>query len=362
LTARPFNWEWLGQEAGRHGILALVHRNLRESHADCPPELLKNWQIHAAAQRLENLRRCAELVTLQAELQAADVPALPFKGPVLAAKWYGDVGLRAFVDLDILVHPADGARAMDVLRRRGYHPAFRIDPAWEQPIFQAQGEMVFIRDKPPCIVDLHCQLLPVGYTFAVEPRDLWQRLAWIKLGGTVLPTLNAENTLVYFALHAAKHEWSNLRWLCDIAEILAQQTDLDWEYIAARMHELRCELLVHVSLHLAHVLLSAPLPPRWGPRSPQAGLRVRALALKAVRTRLFPPNERVPVLPDWPWQSLLFQGMQQPRDRWRLFYDTLLRPSALELRLLPLPLWAAPLYAIVRPLRLLAKHGLASAF
>jgi len=36
-----------------------------------------------------------------------DILALPFKGPVLAESVYGDLSLRQFVDLDILVHNHD---------------------------------------------------------------------------------------------------------------------------------------------------------------------------------------------------------------------------------------------------------------
>jgi hypothetical protein len=359
MLARDFDWPQFGRAAAWHGVLPQVLGNLPATGTSCPPPLLKEWQTHTRLQRLDNLRRCAELIVLQRALDAAGIAFVAFKGPALAAAWYGDVGLRAFLDLDLLVRPSDALRAVALLTQLGYRKALPLHPRWEQHYLQNHGEMTFLRNEPAGVVDLHCRLLGMGYTFAAEPPDLWDRPDHVRIGSTTIPTLNAENTLIFLTLHAAKHDWSSLRWLCDIAQVLAKQTDLDWDCIDARLRGLRCEVLFHVSLHLAHLLLSAPLPPERGPRSPQVRRRVQKLAAQAVRSRLFPARERMPVLPGWPWQSLLFQGMQQPRDRWQLIYDTFFRPSALEIQMLPLPVWAAPLYALVRPLRLLVKHGLA---
>ena len=40
---------------------------------------------------------------------------VPVKGPVLASTAYGDIAMREFVDLDILVRPSDVASAMTIL-------------------------------------------------------------------------------------------------------------------------------------------------------------------------------------------------------------------------------------------------------
>ncbi len=49
----------------------------------------------------------AELKAVMGWLEAGDVPAIAYKGPTLAAWAYGDIALREFCDLDILVRPSD---------------------------------------------------------------------------------------------------------------------------------------------------------------------------------------------------------------------------------------------------------------
>jgi len=48
-----------------------------------------------------------------------DILALPFKGPVLAESVYGDISLRKFVDLDILVHKRIGYGVKSFLLTNG---------------------------------------------------------------------------------------------------------------------------------------------------------------------------------------------------------------------------------------------------
>jgi hypothetical protein len=357
LAGLPADIEWaqVGSEAQRHAILPLVCHALSQAATSCPSPLLREWQVKAVRQRLANLRRCAELLALQQAMEKVGIAFLVFKGPVAAMVCFRDVGLRSFLDLDVLVRPEDAAPAMAVLRQRGYQPVFPLPRRWEQRTMLASGELTFVRPSTGDTVDLHCRLLPAGYSFAADPPDLWQRSEQVKIGGGVVTTLNGENTLVFLGLHAAKHDWGRLSWLCDIAYLVARR-ELDWDLIQARLKAWRCQVLVQVGLLLARTLLGAPLPKKSMPLSPSTCRRVERLAEQAVQTRLFAARS-AGAIPSWPWQLLFFRGMQQPRDRWQMIYETFFRPSALELAMMPLPLWTEPLYAIVRPLRLLAKHG-----
>jgi len=53
-------------------------------------------------------------------LTGSGVEAIPFKGPVLAVQAYGDLLMRSFVDLDILIHAKDLSRVSKILIDQGY--------------------------------------------------------------------------------------------------------------------------------------------------------------------------------------------------------------------------------------------------
>ncbi len=67
-----------------------------------------------------NILLTHELQKLLALFADNDVRAVPYKGPALALQLYGNVALRQFSDLDILVHPRDVLRARDLLLAEGY--------------------------------------------------------------------------------------------------------------------------------------------------------------------------------------------------------------------------------------------------
>ncbi|HEY4953988.1 MAG TPA: nucleotidyltransferase family protein, partial [Gemmatimonadaceae bacterium] len=104
LAPRIRSWDSVADIAKRHAVLPLVHRYLKLECPTAVPEeglakLRTQWQLII----LYNRRLTAELVRLMGLLKAAGVPAVTFKGPVLAAMAYGSIELRQFSDLDILV-------------------------------------------------------------------------------------------------------------------------------------------------------------------------------------------------------------------------------------------------------------------
>ncbi|RVA20584.1 hypothetical protein EN935_33445, partial [Mesorhizobium sp. M7D.F.Ca.US.004.03.1.1] len=109
-----------------HGILPIMLRKLQESgDAQLPRDA-------GLRDRLEDLRQKATIATGQSMLlqyhgdrimkglAADNVPARIVKGPVFARKLYRNVADRPFTDIDILVEPANLARANRVIAACGF--------------------------------------------------------------------------------------------------------------------------------------------------------------------------------------------------------------------------------------------------
>ena len=66
-----------------------------------------------------NLRRglwfASELLRITHHLAKKEIRAIPYKGPVLAQSAYGDLALRHFSDLDLLISPRDFDQAKNAL-------------------------------------------------------------------------------------------------------------------------------------------------------------------------------------------------------------------------------------------------------
>src|SRR2546426_10956064 len=102
-----------------------------------------------------NLCLTGDLLSLLELFEARGIPAVPFKGPVLAVQAYGDVALREFRDLDILVTHRDITRARELLLARGF--SAESDPPWNwhQRLRRDDG----------LIVELHSEFAPPEFPY-----------------------------------------------------------------------------------------------------------------------------------------------------------------------------------------------------
>ena len=114
LVDETVDWEYLIKTACAHNVHFLLYRSLKKACAESvPDEALKRLEHAHDINSRRSLLVFGKLVSILKLLQDNHIPAIPFKGPVLAEMVYGDVALRQFGDLDILV---DKENALDAIR------------------------------------------------------------------------------------------------------------------------------------------------------------------------------------------------------------------------------------------------------
>ena len=116
LLHSAMDWPYLLRMAGGHGLIPLLYFNLKNNFPDSIPAPISD-QLHVQflANAGRNLLLAEELLKILALFETNAIPAIPYKGPVLAASLYGDLTLRTFGDLDIIVRKPDIQRAKALL-------------------------------------------------------------------------------------------------------------------------------------------------------------------------------------------------------------------------------------------------------
>src|ERR1017187_1301633 len=178
---RVRSWDSVVDIAKRHAVLPLVHRYLKLECSTAVPEeglakLRTQWQLII----LYNRHLTAELVRLMGLLKAAGVPAVTFKGPVLAAMAYGSIELRQFSDLDILVRQTDLPRVAEILTAERYLSPHTRREGLATGYFQ-ECEDAFIGPDGLGAVDVHWNITPRSFRFAPDEEDLWRRAHGVDL-------------------------------------------------------------------------------------------------------------------------------------------------------------------------------------
>jgi hypothetical protein len=227
------------------------------------------------------------------------IPAIPYKGPVLATTVYGNLLIRQFSDLDLLVPRQALLHAKNLLLSRGYRPLKQVSAERGRVTAPCRTIYGLIREKLRMVcelvgadgqvVELHPRVTSWTFFFPLEPVCLWERCGATSLAGTPVRNLPPEETLLILCVHGAKHHWVRLGWICDIAELLRVHQNLNWHRTMAEANRLGGRRMLLLGLLLAHDLLGASVPTDLL-RQMRADRNVRWLAAK-VREQLFIPAE-----------------------------------------------------------------------
>lgn len=351
LSAGPLDWPALLQVAERHGVLPLLYWNLNAAAPEAvPAELREPLRARFQENARINLFLTGELHRVLGLCAQHGIPAIPYKGPVLTASIYGNLALRHFNDLDILVRRDDVLRARDLLVAQGFHPEVRLTPA-QEPAFLLYDREYHLRNDVLSL-ELHWETAAQYFSWRPGMDSAWGRLQHTTLGGLRVVTLAPEDLLLTLCAHGAMHVWEQLKWVCDIAELLRARPSLDWDIVLGEARRLHSTRILWLGLALAHDLLDAPLPGNVL-SAIRADPGAAPLAAE-VRRRLFAPAP--PPLRKRQEYWFYLRARERLRDRIAYAARLALRPNALDCRLLSLPRPLFFVYYLLRPFRLIATY------
>jgi hypothetical protein len=310
-------------------------------------------EFQANAQR--NLFLTGELLRLLDLFEASGIPAIPYKGPALAAVLYHDLALRQFADLELLVHKPDLPRVEQLLLAQGYLPECRLSPGQQVAYMRTECEYNFVRRDTRVRLEIHWNIVPRYFTVPLEPQSFWARLEAVDLGPKQTVAFAPDMLLLILGVHhGAKHGWGRLGWICDLAQLIRVRPDLDWQAVWEQADRLGVRRVVLVGLLLARDLLGAALP------EPVLG-KIRAdrpaarLAREVCEQLFVLPHRRPGKLAQ---RLLTLKLRERLRDRVGYCLRLALTPTEGDRELLALPPALASLYYLVRPIRLIGRYGL----
>src|SRR5262245_60731659 len=101
--AEGLDWSRLLNLAQRNGLLPLLYFHLNQiCGASVPAESLTFLRDYFQKNSAFNVLLTGELAAILGSFNKTGISAVPYKGPAMAAKFYGNLALRHFCDLDIL--------------------------------------------------------------------------------------------------------------------------------------------------------------------------------------------------------------------------------------------------------------------
>lgn len=262
IPREPLDWTLVTRLAARHRVEGLVSASLERVGA-APPgadgETLKAGALEVARR---SLTHAAESVRIQSLLDDAGLANLLLKGSAVETLAYGSLGRKDAWDIDLLVSPTAVGPAMKTLDAAGYDLSAPADlsPAQFETYISLARECELRHRSSGLTVELHWGLAdgPVllpGLSFSSPSQ-------WVDAGALRFRTFAREELFAYLCVHGAMHGWSRLKWLADLAALVAGESDESLAALVERSRALGAGAAPDQALILARHVLGLTLGPR----------------------------------------------------------------------------------------------------
>jgi hypothetical protein len=239
LLSRPLDWERIFSLAETGQVEAVTLTNLVSiDDGQLPQRISIEASVRAREARAIALSRTLAMNELLAIFAANRLPVIVVKGPALGVTAYGDPSMRSFADIDLLVKHEDLVSSRDLLLANGYTREYLPD---DEANLITNGHALEFSGRP-IKVELHESLLSHYLRVQFDADEIWSSSRGIMCAGREIQVLAPEIQFLFLCAHGAKHEWMQLRWICDIAQLLRVMRSVEKDRVielAVRLHAKR---------------------------------------------------------------------------------------------------------------------------
>jgi hypothetical protein len=293
-----------------------------------------------------------ELIRILDHFDALGIDLLPYKGLAVAEALYGDIALRHAGDIDLLIRSRDLPRIKAALEEVGYSPHLLLNEAEERAYLASGYECAFDSALGRNLLEVQWALQPRFYAVDFDMEAMFRRAIPVSVAGRKMKTPSPEDLFVILSLHAAKHVWGRLIWLCDIAQLLKLPT-LNWNWIAETAQSLGIVRILQVTLLLTNRLLETAIP-----AAAEKKLSADPVAL-TLADEIAPQLGRATPhnVESLSYFRLMMRLRERNADRTRFLQRLIFTPGPGEWKSVRLPAPLFPLYRLVRLWRLAARFA-----
>jgi hypothetical protein len=335
------------------GMLGHLHRLVTAAVPAVDPYLARRLGELQRLSAARSLSQSAHLLRLLDTLAAAGVSVMAYKGPVWAETLYGDVTLRSWADLDLLVRRDQLALARAVLLANGYEDADRFNAAYLQRKWGSWGELGFASASENVYVEVHWEVsVSIGATPLPAERLLARAQVVDLLGRQVLAPSPMDAFLID-CIHGTKHGWDTVERLLGLALRVQSTPAADWAGVLTAASEAGCRRRLVISVVHACRVFGLPAPPAISEilarsKALQAHLRFVGTA-SPTAARSESAGRSLAILMDW------FATEDSPMAGLRHGATRFLCPGREDWEAIALPRCLTWLYYPLRPGRLVVK-------
>ena len=338
------------EHAQKQGILPIVYKRLK-SIDNIPNDLLSKLKIRYMQIAQKNILMSAELIKIIKLLETNNIKAIAFKGPTLAQLAYGDITMRQFGDLDIIVEEKNLDKVGQILSSK-YRALLPLSILKNNICIQTAKDFSFISNTD-IHIELHWRLFEKKYNITSFSEIFHHQYSFININNQKVNTLPTDILLVYLCLHGAKHQFERIEWIVDIDKLICTDS-INWKNVIQYVKNSHSNKPFYLGLAISSHLFSTPLPKDFIYKIQDKNIQI--LKQHIVKKLQSPSNlktQKEKNKETFLFQSKLFNNWN---DRFHFYFSTFFKISTTDCQTFILPEKLKFLYFILRPLRIIFKY------
>lgn len=262
---KTLDWRYIARQASFHKVAPLLYNNIKG--LDIPQVILKDLEKIYTYTAFHNMLYLEELKQIIEISQKVNIKIIILKGPVLAQETYGNIALRPFNDIDILIQKKDLDQLTHILTSSGYH-AQNIN-FYKKYHFHLPLTKI---GKIPIHLELHWELVDQFILNRIDMNKIWSESSGNHL--------SSESNILYLLLHIEKHAFFNkavydrgnprdwiftnpcgnqLIWYTDLYEFINRNT-VNWDKLIKTAKEWCINNVVYYNLYILSKLYTVRIP------------------------------------------------------------------------------------------------------
>ncbi len=203
-----------------------------------------------------NMLLTSELIKVMKILEENDIKAIAFKGSTLAQLAYGDVTLRQYVDLDLLVEKENIFKIENLLKDK-YTRALKLTSSQEETWFKYAHDLSLTHENG-INIEFHWQMFDSNHPINLGKINFFEESIKTIINNQNINTISNEKFLVYLCIHGSKHLYERIEWVSDIDRFIKTQK-IDWEKVENIIKNDNSERFFLLGLFLSKLLFETEL-------------------------------------------------------------------------------------------------------
>jgi len=235
-----------------HGMLGNLHKlAVLDSIVYVDPALKTRLSETQRAAILRALRQTRELLRILDLLEAGGVEAMPFKGPAWAQSLYGDIAMRTWSDLDLLVSHADVSTARVSLLNQGFVDANAFNSEIAKRGKGSLGQIALRHEEANVHLELHWAITVGISARSLSPGSMFSGAGDLELLGKTVMFPSKTDQLLITCMEGTRDRWNKVEKLLGLGVLIERLSPEDWYEVLAAARAAGC--LRRVCVGVAHV-------------------------------------------------------------------------------------------------------------